>query len=293
MVAASVAGNYSRVMSRVAAITVTHDSAHAIDAWLDAIGSLPVAAIVVDNASSDDTRARVASRPNVTLVALPDNRGFAAANNVGLARARDVAPAADLVLFVNPDVIVNRAALDAMVRALDREPRAAAAVPSLRAPDGRVRAGAEPEPRLSDVLFGVFGVRRRRVADLARRLATPGEHPLADAYCEGGCLLARRAALEAIAGFDERFFLYFEDADLSRRLRARGHVLLHDGSAVVDELGTKGARAPGVACDAGDRAWRRARFLESESRWFEKWAGPGAATVARVARSARAAFRRD
>jgi hypothetical protein len=147
------------------------------------------------------------------------NVGFGQGHNVALARG-----SSDLHLILNPDVEMDRDALDAALRYLDGHPAVGALTPSARGPDGAreylVKAHPTPAvlfirgfvPRL---LHGLF--RSRLDAYEMRHLDWEREQsPVAIA---SGCfLLCRRAALEAVKGFDPGYFLYFEDFDLTLRL---------------------------------------------------------------------------
>ncbi len=266
-------------------IAVTHESGHAADALADGLARLReesprrVDAVVVDNASTDDTVDRLRAR-GVDVVESPENRGWSAGNNLGLARLPNDA---EHVLLLNPDVRVPADALERLAAPLDADPAVGAAVPRLRRPDGSLRSGALPAYDLADALLGVFGRRRWKVRRLARTIANGGAVvPLDGAYPEGGCLLLRRGALDAVGPFDERFFLFFDDADLGRRLAAAGSTAVLATAAIVDEAREKGSRAAPAGDAAEERIERYRRYLEAELRYYDKWWGRSAAR--RIAR---------
>ncbi|HEY8583636.1 MAG TPA: glycosyltransferase family 2 protein [Capillimicrobium sp.] len=196
-------------------------------------------AIVVDNGSADGTARAVAERfPEAAVVRLDEGVGFAAACNRG-AEAGD----APLVLFLNSDVYARPGALDALVAALDaRGPGAVAAGGRLVDP-----GTDDTQPAYAPQRFPGLGALLARVTGLevvAARLGRGGPDTalLAErgtVACDqpaGACLLVRRGDLEAVGGWDERFWFWYEDVDIARRLQARGE-LLHVGGAVFEHLG--------------------------------------------------------
>lgn len=188
-------------------VTVIHDSAPdlgrllaSIDAHLHTGPQL----IVVDTGSADDGAA-VARAHGAELVDLPDNPGFGAANNAGVARAQH-----DVVALLNPDVEL----LDDGLLALATAARAADALhaPRLLNADGSAQDSAHPRP----------GSAR----DLARAV-TPGPMRRAIgersvAWAIAAALVARRATLERLGPFDPAAFLFYEDLDLGLRAGAAG-----------------------------------------------------------------------
>ncbi len=170
--------------------------------------------IVVDNGSSDGSLERVrADFPGVQVVEGAANRGYAAANNSGLGRARGAWAA-----LVNPDIELLPDALDRLISTLEATPQLAAAGPALVWPEGEPQPyshGGDPSPAylLQRALTRLAGRSLHRWAGGPTRTVD---------WVSGACLVARRSALEQVGGLDEDFFLYFEDVDLGRRLRQRG-----------------------------------------------------------------------
>ncbi len=197
----------------VTAILVTHDSAGVIGA---ALASLPpgVPAIVVDNASRDDSVA-FAEAAGARVIRNPENLGFGLANNAGLALADT-----PYVLFLNPDATLSPGCLDTLLAVAERRPEAALLVPTILKANGeRFEKWSSP---VCDPVFRVDGS-----DDAARPIA----------FASGAVVLARRAAIDAIGGFDPAIFLYFEDDDLSRRVLDRGWRILHVPAAMARHVG--------------------------------------------------------
>jgi N-acetylglucosaminyl-diphospho-decaprenol L-rhamnosyltransferase len=169
--------------------------------------------IVIDSASTDPTITDLAHDPALRFVRLQTNRGYAAANNVGLRLA-----GGRYVALLNPDTLLHDDALRQLVRWLDAQPDVGAAGPQLRHVDGSPQPysyGDAPTPRY---------LLRRWWARLRGQYlhAWTGTQPRDVGWIAGTCLVLRRAAIDAVGPLDEQFFLYFEDVDYGLRLRRAG-----------------------------------------------------------------------
>ncbi len=243
----------------VTAVIVTHNSAAFLPACLDSVAAqtMPCPAIVVDNASDDGTADEVRRRPAVIFVPLGANPGFAAANNRGLALVTT-----PFVLFLNPDTVVQDAtALERLTAFLHGQARAAAGGPRLVWPDG------SPQPYAFGDDPGLAYIVRRA---LHRIVWGKPMHdwsttvPQRVSWVAGTCLLARSDAVRAIGGWDESLFMYFEDNDLCRRLRAAGWQVWYNPAVQVTHLGGQ--------ADYGDLP-RRRLYYRSMLRYYRKHEG--------------------
>jgi N-acetylglucosaminyl-diphospho-decaprenol L-rhamnosyltransferase len=198
----------------VSVIIVSYNSAHCIGKVLQSVMNARER-IVVDNASADGS-ADIAAPYATRVIASAENRGFGAACNVGAAHATE-----DLLLFLNPDAVMRPGALERLVQCARDHPQAVAFGARVALPDAERRStplpATEPVPAAS-------------VRDVDN--------------ITGAALLCRTAVFREIGGFDEGFFLYFEDEDLCRRLRRHGPLLIDDGAIYVHLPGT------GVKLDA-------------------------------------------
>jgi GT2 family glycosyltransferase len=181
--------------------------------------------------------------------------------NQGLAATR-----APYVLVMNPDCRLMAGAIGAMRAVLDAHPQCAVVGPRVLNPDGSVQGSARGDP---DMLTGLFGrttllrrvvpflpvAKRNVVVDEAIR---SGQESSVVDWLSGACMLARREALDTVRGFDDRFFLYWEDADLCRRLRARGyHVRYVPGATAIHRVGQSSRTARAFAI----RAFHESAYL--------------------------------
>jgi len=267
--------------ARVDVVIVAFESRECLLTALDQLGNVPsLNAIVVDNASGDGTIEAVRERhPQVCVIANATNAGFSAACNQGWR-----AGLAPFVLFLNPDAQVRPAAVEALADRLDAWPELGIVGPLTRNADGTVQVSTgrdlTPWSEIGQRRL-VRGVAARRPDALGRAATLHAREHQPD-WVSGACLMARRAALDAVAGFDEGFFLYEEDADLCRRARAAGwRVLFTPAVEVSHQLGRSMARAPRHA---------RLAYHRSHLRYYAKHASPGARVLLRALLALRASL---
>jgi teichuronic acid biosynthesis glycosyltransferase TuaH len=237
--------------------------------------------IVVDNASIDGSRDLVRGRfREVELLELPENVGFARANNLAFTRCTG-----KYVLLLNSDAFLHQGALHEMIAVAERHPTAAAVGPRLVNPDGSLQRSAWPFPQGGRILLEAFGLHR-----VLRRLGLledfgvwdHGEERPVD-FLIGACLLFRTETLLEVSGFDESFWLYGEEADLQRRLRSRGWSTIFSPDAVATHVG---------AASSTDPIPRLRQFYAGQKRFLEKHGSPAAWPMARFALFAGSLLRR-
>ena len=220
----------------IVVIIVTYLSETCVDACLSAIARemdlVHDRIVVVDNASRDATVDRARAHPaRPEVIALPRNIGFGAACNCGAATA----PGHD-VLLLNPDSAVLARSVARLREALDTDPRRGVVGPRIVRPDGDLEPAARRNlPTMSASALRLLGLTQRgstwgrrpyNVADLD----SPG--PMESG--SGSALLVRRAAWDAVGGFDEDFFMYGEDLDLCARIGDAGWTIWYEASAGVE-----------------------------------------------------------
>jgi len=225
--------------------------------------------VVVDNASSDESVAMVGEEfPGVRLVALGENRGFSVGVNVAARAATG-----ELLLLLNPDAAVPPGGLSRMAAELEARPTVAAI--GFRQIDGNGTFQLSFGPRPSLVLELIRMVvqtwldagDRRLAAFIDRRFSKPRRVP----WVTGSSLLVRHSAFDAVDGFDEGFFLYFEDADFCLRLGSKaGPVYYVPTVTVIHERGASARQDQEVA--------RRA-YRQSQRMYWRRYRGP---VIARI-----------
>jgi GT2 family glycosyltransferase len=233
--------------------------------WGPALAGPDTRIIVVDNSSTDGTVAHLRDAwPQVDVIEAGSNRGFAAANNLGIRASQ-----APLVLLLNPDTLVPAGAIDTLIAALEADPRAAVAGPRIVDAEGHAELSFGPMiGPLAELRQKVLVVGNDRrigpIASMVDRMTRRAQRP---DWVSGACLLIRRDVLEAIGLLDERFFLYTEDVDLCAAVRARGHrVLFAPQSSIVHLRG----RSRLTAASATHAAYRRSHvafYEKHHPRW--------------------------
>jgi len=198
--------------------------------------------LVVDNDSSDGAADMVSLRfPSVRLLRAGANLGFGRANNLGIRHS-----SAELVLLLNPDTVVPDGAIDRLCARMTERTDAAAIGPRLVGVDGRTEVSWGPFPGpLAEAWQKLVGrLYARGTGWVVRRIDALSRQERTVAWVSGACLLLRRAEAEAAGLFDERYFLYWEDADLCAALRQRGRAVLFSPVAeVVHARGRSGVSA--------------------------------------------------
>lgn len=176
--------------------------------------------ILMDNASTDGSVEAVAQTfPDIRLIWSERNLGFGAGNNLAARQARG-----DYLAFLNPDTVVEPGWLDALVAALERDPRiglATSQILLLDAPGTINTCG-------NDVHYTGLTLCRNAGMDRAA-LVEPAE---VNAISGAACVI-RRSLFETLRGFDDTFFLYMEDTDLSWRVRLAGYQCVCVPASVV------------------------------------------------------------
>jgi GT2 family glycosyltransferase len=178
--------------------------------------------ILVDNASSDGSADYVEETfPGVRVIRNPVNTGFGHANNLAASQA-----AGDILAFLNPDTIVEPEWLSALVDALEADPTAGLVTSQLRL----LHSPGQLNTCGNEVHFTGLALCRGMGMDAAE--ATFAE-PHEVTAVSGAAFAMRKRLFDALGGFDDSFFLYVEDTDLSWRARLSGVKCLYVPSSVV------------------------------------------------------------
>ncbi len=199
--------------------------------------------VVADNASVDGSEAAVrAADPDVTYVQTGANLGLGTGTNRAVAHTDASTP---YLLCLNPDARLEPGALEAMLAAFDDRPELGIVGPRVEDPDGTLYPSVRTFPNLVDAVGHAFlgmvwganpFTRRYRMLDWNHDTAGDVD------WVSGSCFLIRRACWDAIAGFDEAYFMYAEDVDLCWRARRAGWSVAYEPAA-------RAVHAQGISTD--------------------------------------------
>jgi hypothetical protein len=239
--------------------------------------------LVIDNASRDDSVSMVRTDfPDVEICALEENRGFAAANNLGLGMLGFAPPSPgaagitppEFVLLLNPDTVVLPGALETLTAFLQAHPRVGLVSPRLRNPDGTTQPAAFRFPTLTMSLLEVFPPGEvlpgrlynswwhgRYPQEQNGTEPFPIDHPL------GACMLVRGCTIAQVGLLDENYFMYSEEIEWCWRIRQAGWAIWQQPHAQVVHVG-----------GAATQQFRRQMLIElyrSRIRFFQQHYRPG------------------
>jgi N-acetylglucosaminyl-diphospho-decaprenol L-rhamnosyltransferase len=204
--------------------------------------------IVIDNASTDGSidELPASARPaRLEIVRNAMNRGFAAACNQGAAASR-----ADYLLFLNPDTVATTEALDGVIRLLETHASSGVQIAGvwMEGHQGAQTLWLRAFPTARTFMLQALGLRQQWVRDVDLGVTPRPDDPLGalEVNIVGGAFFViRRTLFEALHGFDERFFMYFDEVDLCLRARRRGaRAMLARNVTIYHHNGACSARVP-------------------------------------------------
>lgn len=212
---------------KVTASIVTYNSADDILVVLESLSKIELEDFeitVVDNASSDNTVNLIkAYYQNVKIIESKENMGFGAGHNLALRCIES-----DYHIFINPDISVESSQIKKMVSYLEENKDVVILTPKVFNPDGTEQFLPKIFPKIRYVISGKFEDKAkifykwRSEYTFRNRIIN---EPVEIQYATGCFMVCRTSALKAVGGFDERYFLHFEDADLTREMLKEGRVI--------------------------------------------------------------------
>jgi N-acetylglucosaminyl-diphospho-decaprenol L-rhamnosyltransferase len=203
----------------VSTIVVTYNALPWVEKALESARGTEV--VVVDHGSTDGTLELVRERfPEATLVE-QENKGFGAGNNAGMRVA-----SGKWFLLLNSDAWLQPGALEGLVDFAEAHPDAAVVGPRLLNPDGTLQRSVRGFPTVWRIATEYLFLRKLAPRSRALNAFYAGgfdhDEPREADFLMGSVLLVRRAAVEAVGGFDERYFMFSEETDWCYRLREAG-----------------------------------------------------------------------
>ena len=226
------------VSAAIDIVVVTFNSAHVVGDLLDslpaALDGLTADIVVVDNGSTDDTVTVLESRCDCRVLR-SSNVGYAGGINQGVRAASG----ADAILVLNPDTRLHARSVAPMLEAL-REPNTGIVAPRVLSPDGTLELSLRRRPTLLRAL-GLTGTRIAALSEYVGDADAYG-HPHAVDWAVGAVLLMSRSCFDALGGWDESYFLYSEETDLSLRARDIGLLTRYEPRSVAVHIGGQSGR---------------------------------------------------
>jgi GT2 family glycosyltransferase len=202
-------------------------------------------------------------QPGVIYRATGSNRGYGAGHNIAL---RQILRQSAFHFVLNPDIYFGREDLERMIRFMDSDPSIGQLMPRVLYPDGELQYLCKLVPTPADLFLRRFAVGpfrqwAQRNADRFELRQTGYDKVMDVPYLSGCFMLFRTAALSKVGLFDERFFMYPEDIDITRRMHARFRTVFYPGATVIH--------------DHARESYKSARALRSHIwnmiRYFNKW----------------------
>lgn len=172
---------------------------------------------IIDNGSTDTTAEIVKHRasPCITWIQSDKNRGFGAGHNLALKYIES-----DYHLCVNPDIVINSDIVTDIARYLNEHGNIGIITPRILNVDGSIQVLPKRNPRLIYLIARRVGVSfLKKYRSEYEMLDMDTNQTFDIEFCSGCFMFMRTALFKGLGGFDERFFMYFEDADLTRRIR--------------------------------------------------------------------------
>lgn len=240
----------SSLSPATAVVTVSFGSGAVLPTFLDSVvgaSERAVLTVVVDNKPEPDERVReqVQSR-GATYLGTGSNLGYGGAINAAVAT---IPAEVRWILVSNPDVVLGPGSIDRLVATGELDDRIGSVGPSILTATGEIYPSARAVPSLRT------GVGHALFVNLwagnpwtrAYRREAEAESTVRDAgWLSGACVLVRRSAFDELGGFDDGFFMYFEDVDLGYRLGKAGYRNVYEPAAIATHTGAHSTNSDSV-----------------------------------------------
>lgn len=254
-------------MAPITVSIVTYNSEHVFEAIArfktEIMAHYPVTLRIFDNHSVPAyvKKLQALADERIIITAAEDNHGFGFGHNVNLVQSTD-----PYFVCCNPDILINRVSFVAMYDFIDAHPEVSMITPKITDPDGKVQYLIRAKLDVFDYLLRF--IRYDFVKRLfAKRIARYECRNLSDErqqikFGSGAFMFLRASMMRQIGGFDERFFMYFEDNDLCMRINQAGGQIFYLPDAPVVHY---------YARDSHKSTRGFKLFLTSMYRYFNKW----------------------
>lgn len=213
-------------------ITVTYNNKDNILEYLQSIEkNLPRNSeiIIIDNASNDSTAKILEKKKNIVFIKSGTNLGFAKACNLAAQKANG-----EYLFFLNPDTKVFDRSIQKLLDFYEKTPDAGIVAPKIFQDDHHI----QPSVRKFPSVFGAIREYYLGVKNVFDAYIPDSEDPIAVETVVGAAMLIRKDLFEKIGGFDEKYFMYYEDIDLCKKVHNLGlKVYYVPDSAIYHKVG--------------------------------------------------------
>lgn len=213
----------------ISILIVTYNSGKFIERCIESIEKcvkVESEIIVVDNDSYDNTNSLVQKFPKVKLIQNIDNKGFARANNIAFEHSKG-----EYILVLNPDIVIDERGIQVLLETAVSDSKIGVIAPRLLNEDGSLQESARKFPNpvvqvirglgLSTMFMNMKFYRSNLNLDINLESDSQVD------WVIGACMLIRREVFLEVGGFSEKFFMYYEDADLCLKLKKAGFEIIY------------------------------------------------------------------
>lgn len=255
-----------KIMSnfKISASIVTYNNEKEIKGVLDSLITSTIKDIleiyVVDNCSSDKTLDIVRNRyKNVNIIEMETNVGYGSGHNAALKTTNS-----KYHFIINPDIKFNVNLIEDITNYFEKNNDVVLCIPNIHDINDKLKFPPKKDPKIRYLIgryFSSLGSIFKKWADEYEGKNIKMDIPFEIEFCSGSFMITRTELAKKINGFDDRYFLYFEDADLSRKMREYGKVVCNPNFNVQHE----GKRA-------SHKSIKGLRMmLSSMVKYFNKW----------------------
>lgn len=214
---------------RVSVISVSFNNSNSIENFISSVQkniSKNDELIIIDNHSSDSTVEKIRKFKNITLISSDKNLGFSRGNNLGVKKARG-----QYLFFLNPDTFLEKPILDELIDFYE-DMDAGLLGPKLTLSNG----GIQPSVRNLPTFWRAFQEYILGIKNSYSQYVPVGSQPVEVEAVYGAAMLITKELFEKIKGFDERYFLYYEDIDLCRKIKEVGKKIYYFPDVSVQHI---------------------------------------------------------
>lgn len=261
---------------RIGIITVSYGSGEALTSFLASLrefhgDALPV--VVVDNKPDHENVRDLAARFGAAYLALPENPGYGAGMNAGVRTLRESAATFDAYFFCNPDVRFLAPAVNELAESLLNDPSAGSIGPRLLNEDGSTYPSARNVPSVGTGIGHALFSRIWPANPWSRAYQNAADYDerRPAGTLSGAAVMVRAEVYERIGGWDEAYFMHFEDIDLGWRIGRTGFANVYEPAVAVVHTGAHSTQKHAVVVE---QAMTRSAIRFMRKRYAGFWQSP-------------------